>query len=250
MTDVARNAPGRARRRRRAARSAPPPSRRRTSAPGRLHRAFSVLLIDPPGRVLLQQRAAVKTRFPLRWANACCGHPAPGEDAARRRGNRRLREEIGVGAGRADRGRACTSYYAEDPATGRVEYEYDHVLLGRIDRRPSRCCPTRTRWPSCAGSPLRRAARESMRAEPAVVRALAGRRRRTALVPTARRRRKTRRSGRVADEALTRRGGRAPARRRRHHAAHLAPALRAGAEPARARPAPPVHRRGHGPAAR
>jgi isopentenyl-diphosphate delta-isomerase len=24
------------------------------------------------------------------------------------------------------------SYYAEDPATGRVEYEYDHVLLGEL----------------------------------------------------------------------------------------------------------------------
>ena len=35
----------------------------------------------PAGRLLLQQRAAAKTRFPLRWANACCGHPAPGEDA-------------------------------------------------------------------------------------------------------------------------------------------------------------------------
>ena len=24
------------------------------------------------------------------------------------------------------------AYYAEDPATGRVEYEYDHVLLGDV----------------------------------------------------------------------------------------------------------------------
>lgn len=40
--------------------------------PGRLHRAFSVLLLAPDRhRLLLQQRAAGKTRFPLRWANAC-----------------------------------------------------------------------------------------------------------------------------------------------------------------------------------
>lgn len=99
------------------------------TAPGHLHRAFSVFLRDPAdGRVLLQQRAAVKTRFPLRWANTCCGHPRPGEDvevAARRR----LAEELGVeGVELTPVG--VHTYRAEDPATGRVEYEYDHVLLG------------------------------------------------------------------------------------------------------------------------
>ena len=53
-------------------------------APGQLHRAFSVFLRDADGRVLLQQRAAAKTRFPLRWANTCCGHPAPGEESGSR----------------------------------------------------------------------------------------------------------------------------------------------------------------------
>ncbi|MFI7596266.1 isopentenyl-diphosphate Delta-isomerase [Actinoplanes sp. NPDC049681] len=100
-------------------------------APGLLHRAFSVFLQDSSGRVLLQQRAAVKTRFPLRWANTCCGHPVPGEplDVAAKR---RLVEEIGVdGVELHEVG--VYSYYAEDPATGRVEYEYDHVLVGRLD---------------------------------------------------------------------------------------------------------------------
>lgn len=98
--------------------------------PGRLHRAFSVLLIDAAGRLLLQQRAAAKTRFPLRWANACCGHPCPNEpvlDAAARR----LAEEIGV------RRVPLTEigvyvYRALDPETGRIEHEYDHVLLGQM----------------------------------------------------------------------------------------------------------------------
>jgi isopentenyl-diphosphate delta-isomerase len=98
--------------------------------PGQLHRAFSVFLMDPTGRVLLQQRAAIKTRFPLRWANTCCGHPLPAEslaDAAARR----LVEEVGVG-GVALKEVGVYSYYAEDPATGRVEYEYDHVLVGEL----------------------------------------------------------------------------------------------------------------------
>lgn len=97
-------------------------------APGQLHRAFSIFLRDADGRVLLQQRAATKTRFPLRWANTCCGHPAPGEDV-RVAAARRLVEEIGVG-GVALTEVGVYSYYAEDPASGRVEYEYDHVLIG------------------------------------------------------------------------------------------------------------------------
>ncbi|MBO4205337.1 isopentenyl-diphosphate Delta-isomerase [Micromonospora echinofusca] len=100
--------------------------------PGQLHRAFSVLLVAPDGRVLLQQRAAVKTRFPLRWANSCCGHPAPGQslaDAA----NRRLREELGVGPVPLTEV-GVHVYRAEDPATGRVEVEYDHVLRGEFTR--------------------------------------------------------------------------------------------------------------------
>lgn len=94
--------------------------------PGRLHRAFSVLLVDPTGRVLLQRRAAVKTRFPLRWANSCCGHPLPGQSLAEA-ANRRLREELGAGPVTLTEVGVYV-YYAEDPATGRVEFEYDHVL--------------------------------------------------------------------------------------------------------------------------
>jgi isopentenyl-diphosphate Delta-isomerase len=99
-------------------------------APGQLHRAFSVFVRDADGRVLLQQRATEKTRFPLRWANTCCGHPGPGEElevAAARR----LAEEVGLtGVSLTEVG--VYAYYAEDPATGRVEYEYDHVLLGDL----------------------------------------------------------------------------------------------------------------------
>ncbi|MGC5051235.1 isopentenyl-diphosphate Delta-isomerase [Micromonospora sp. DT48] len=98
--------------------------------PGQLHRAFSVLLVAPDGRVLLQRRAATKTRFPLRWANSCCGHPQPGETLAEA-ANRRLTEELG-----ADpvplREIGVYVYRAEDPATGRVEVEYDHVLCGEF----------------------------------------------------------------------------------------------------------------------
>jgi isopentenyl-diphosphate delta-isomerase len=99
-------------------------------APGLLHRAFSVLLLDPDGLLLLQRRSAAKTRFPLRWANSCCGHPAPGEPLATAAA-RRLAEELGVtGVDLVEIG--VHQYQAGDPATGRAEHEYDHVLLGRV----------------------------------------------------------------------------------------------------------------------
>ncbi|GIF09709.1 isopentenyl-diphosphate Delta-isomerase [Actinoplanes siamensis] len=98
--------------------------------PGRLHRAFSVFLRDAEGRILLQQRAAVKTRFPLRWGNTCCGHPGPGESVMVAAG-RRLFEELAVRDVPLTEVGVFT-YRAADPVTGRIEYEYDHVLLGSL----------------------------------------------------------------------------------------------------------------------
>lgn len=99
-------------------------------APGRLHRAFSVVLTDDCGRILLQRRSAAKTRFASLWANACCGHPSP-EQSVPDAANQRIREELGLGpVTLADAG--VYIYYAEDPIAGRVEFEYDHVLVGRV----------------------------------------------------------------------------------------------------------------------
>jgi isopentenyl-diphosphate Delta-isomerase len=99
-------------------------------APGQLHRAFSVVLIDDGGRILLQRRSAAKTRFASLWANACCGHPAPGQSVAPS-AKRRLHEELGL-APIALTDAGVYVYYAEDPIAGRVEFEYDHVLVGRV----------------------------------------------------------------------------------------------------------------------
>jgi isopentenyl-diphosphate Delta-isomerase len=101
------------------------------AVPGQLHRAFSVLLFAPDGRTLLQRRAATKTRFPLGWANACCGHPGPGESPVRAAA-RRLVEELGLTDVPLTEVGVHT-YAATDPATGRVEREYDHVLVGELD---------------------------------------------------------------------------------------------------------------------
>jgi isopentenyl-diphosphate Delta-isomerase len=99
----------------------------------RLHRAFSVLLYDNDGRVLLQRRAAVKTRFALRWSNTCCGHPAPGQVVAAA-ARTRLAEELGISAAQTTPlTEAGTFYYrAADPATPYIEEEWDHVLVGTL----------------------------------------------------------------------------------------------------------------------
>jgi isopentenyl-diphosphate Delta-isomerase len=100
------------------------------TAPGQLHRAFSVLLFDDEGQTLLQQRAAGKTRFPLRWANSCCGHPPPGTGVVAA-AQQRLAEELGI-TGTPLREIGVFTYRAADSATGRVEHEYDHVVIGRV----------------------------------------------------------------------------------------------------------------------
>ena len=42
---------------------------------GKLHRAFSVLLFNNSGDLLIQKRAREKITFPSIWANSCCSHP-------------------------------------------------------------------------------------------------------------------------------------------------------------------------------
>ena len=101
--------------------------------PGRLHRAFSVVLYDPAGRVLLQQRAAAKTRFALRWSNACCGHPAPEQDVAAA-AMTRLAAELGITAAQITplTEAGVFRYRAEDAATKHVEYEWDHIFVATL----------------------------------------------------------------------------------------------------------------------
>jgi isopentenyl-diphosphate Delta-isomerase len=64
---------------------------------GILHRAFSVFLFDPEGRLLIQQRAADKRLWPGYWANSCCSHPRAGEHMEEAT-LRRIEEEVGVSA--------------------------------------------------------------------------------------------------------------------------------------------------------
>ena len=102
---------------------------------GKLHRAFSILITNQDGELLLQRRAAHKYHFASRWSNTCCGHPRPGEPtlaAARRR----LAEELGFDVPLEEV--TELRYRAVDPVSGLIEYEHLHVLQGRYSGEP---CP-------------------------------------------------------------------------------------------------------------
>mmetsp|Transcript_64756 Transcript_64756/g.162962 ORF Transcript_64756/g.162962 Transcript_64756/m.162962 type:complete len:803 (-) Transcript_64756:268-2676(-) len=124
---------------------------------GILHRAFSVMLFDAEGRLLLQQRASSKITFPEVWTNTCCSHPLYGmqprevdspEEIAK--GNpmgvkhaavRKLGHELGIPARELEQERfkfmtrvhywACdTLSHGPDAPWG--EHEIDHLLLYRL----------------------------------------------------------------------------------------------------------------------
>ncbi len=62
---------------------------------GLLHRAISVCVVDPQGRMLLQRRARGKYHSGGLWTNACCTHPRRDEGTIQA-AERRLEEELGV----------------------------------------------------------------------------------------------------------------------------------------------------------
>jgi isopentenyl-diphosphate delta-isomerase len=100
---------------------------------GVLHRAFSLLVFNSQGELLLQQRAAGKRLWPGSWSNTCCSHPRRGEtlDVAI---ERRLAEELGM---------KCSlqflfkfEYQAQFDAEG-AEHELCWVYAGRSDDVPT-----------------------------------------------------------------------------------------------------------------
>jgi isopentenyl-diphosphate delta-isomerase len=99
---------------------------------GLLHRAFSIFLFDEAGRVLLQRRASGKYHSAGLWANACCGHPRPGEaigDAA----TRRLGEELGLSTALSF---GFQTRYRTTLDNGMIENELVHVFGGELPSGP------------------------------------------------------------------------------------------------------------------
>jgi len=93
---------------------------------GDLHRAFSVMVWDSKGRLLMQRRHICKYHSGGLWTNTCCGHPRPGEQPVEA-AVRRLNEEMRVICQLAPIG---TFTYRAELAGGLAEHEFVHLFRG------------------------------------------------------------------------------------------------------------------------
>ena len=111
---------------------------------GLLHRAFSVLMFDREGRLLLQKRADDKVTFPGVWANSCCSHPLSSDteseliDASgvKRAAIRKLHQELGISPDELsldDFHFVTKMMYSARMNADWIEREIDHILLIQAD---------------------------------------------------------------------------------------------------------------------
>lgn len=100
---------------------------------GMLHRAFSVIIFNSKGEMLLQKRANQKYHSAGLWTNTCCSHPMPGE-TIEEAAHRRLREEMGIDA---DLNFSHKFIYKTHLDNNLIEYELDHVYTGTTDLLPA-----------------------------------------------------------------------------------------------------------------
>lgn len=111
---------------------------------GYFHRAFSVLLFDSSGRLLLQRRASHKITFPDVWANSCCSHPLHREEemeskndlGVKRAAVRKLEQELGIAPSQVplDKFHFVTKMrYQARQDENWIEREVDHCLVIHAD---------------------------------------------------------------------------------------------------------------------
>ena len=100
---------------------------------GRLHRAFSVVLMregDAGPELLLAKRSLLKYHSGGLWANSCCSHPREGEDVIEA-AYRRVPEELGCKP--VDLRELAAFVYRAEFDNGLCEHEYDHVIIGTCE---------------------------------------------------------------------------------------------------------------------
>jgi isopentenyl-diphosphate Delta-isomerase len=100
---------------------------------GVLHRAFSVLIFNDEGEMLIHRRALTKYHSGGLWTNACCSHPREGE-TTEESGHRRLMEEMGFDCSIEEQ---FSFIYRAALDNDLIEHELDHVFFGRFNGNPA-----------------------------------------------------------------------------------------------------------------
>jgi len=94
--------------------------------PVKLHRAFSIFIINKKHQMLIHKRQNSKKTWPGFWTNACCSHPRKDENLEKAT-KRRLQEELGF---------TCNVkplfkfHYEENYDDKYGENEIDHIFFG------------------------------------------------------------------------------------------------------------------------
>jgi isopentenyl-diphosphate Delta-isomerase len=99
---------------------------------GLLHRAFSILIFNKKGEMLLQQRARTKYHSPALWTNACCSHPKKDEIIL---DNALTRLELEMGF-KCELHYAYKFEYRAEFENNLIEHELDHVFIGEFNEDP------------------------------------------------------------------------------------------------------------------
>jgi isopentenyl-diphosphate Delta-isomerase len=99
---------------------------------GLLHRAFSILVFNSSGDMLVQKRASTKYHSGGLWTNACCSHPRPDEPISLST-RRRLKYEMGIDL---EPEFAYKFIYKTSLDQNLVEHELDHVFTAVFDGTP------------------------------------------------------------------------------------------------------------------
>lgn len=103
-----------------------------THEKGLLHRAFSIVVKNSAGQILLQERARGKYHSGGLWTNTCCGHPREGEELVSA-AHRRLQEEMGFDCELTE---VLAFTYEAKLDKGLTEHEFLHVFVGAYNNDP------------------------------------------------------------------------------------------------------------------
>lgn len=103
----------------------------KTHQEGKLHRAFSIFVFNSKGELLLQKRAKGKYHSGGLWTNTCCSHPAPKQNIIAE-ARKRLQEEMGFTCDLKE----ISSFVYKANLGNLIEYEFDHVFVGKFDGSP------------------------------------------------------------------------------------------------------------------